>query len=139
METFQLLEHPSDIGLEARASSLEGLFTIAARGMFSIMLGEYEIEKINDIRIKLVARDAEQLLVRWLSELLFYFETKKYIFTNADFAVCSQTALDAVVSVAELRNIPNEVCVQIKAVTYHQLFVQKSEDGIWRTKIFFDV
>ncbi|MBP8976761.1 MAG: archease, partial [Bacteroidetes bacterium] len=45
VEPFVVLEHPADIGIEAQGTTVEELFSNAARGMFTIMLGAYGTEK----------------------------------------------------------------------------------------------
>jgi len=138
VEPFVVLEHPADIGIEAQGATVKELFSNAARGMFTIMLGAYGTEKCLSFTVERKGRDRENLLVLWLNELLFLFETKAFVFTDASFDELSESYLRATVYGEEYKNDKHEVQVEIKAITYHHLKIEE-KDKILRAQIYFDI
>ncbi len=130
---FREIEHTADWSLEAWAPDLPGLLEQAARGMYSLEgvkpAGSPPIERLMEIQ----ADDAESLLVRFLSELLYLEEQEEL--------VCDQfeLVLNGYHLSARLRGAPSvSRDKEIKAVTYHNLQVIESPQGL-SARIVFDV
>ncbi|MCX7984383.1 MAG: archease [Bacteroidetes bacterium] len=139
MEYIRVLEHPSDIGIEVHGLTLEELFRNAAYGMYCIMFGgPYESNREYVIQVSLKSTDPERLLVQWLNELLYYFETSGFIFIDASFEELSGTSLKSRIFGAPLLHANLEVCVGIKAVTYHRLLLERRNE-LWYAQVYFDV
>src|SRR3972149_6472878 len=82
---FETFEHTADIGLRVTARALETLFTEAARGFFALLVENPDaIRPVNQIEIALSAEDHESLFVDWLRELLYRFDTERFL--GAGFA-----------------------------------------------------
>ena len=71
MKTYELIDHTADIGLKAYGKTLSEAYENAAKGMFDIITDSSEIESVGQYDIRLEAPDLGQLLVDFLSELLF--------------------------------------------------------------------
>lgn len=130
---YRELEHTADWALEVWAPDLSTLFVQAARGMYSMM--ETSLEPMPRLfrEISLSDVDAESLLVRFLSELLYMGEADHVGFDRFEVMV-DGASLRAVVEGARLAEQRKE----IKAVTYHNLQVCCSGQGCIVT-IVFDV
>ena len=132
---FEEVEHTADRALRIFGINLKELMISAAQGMTQLMVGEAskistEIEK----SIKLQAIDAESLLVEWLSELAYWAETEMLIFNKFRITDVSATRLQATV----LGGKAAELEKHIKAVTYHNLEIIQTPQGLEVT-IVFDV
>ena len=68
---YELIDHTADIAIKAYGKSLSEAFENAAKAMFDIITDSSEIESVGQYDVELEAPDLEQLLVDWLSELLF--------------------------------------------------------------------
>ena len=79
--------------------------------------------------------DPESLMVDWLGELLYLYETTDRVIAAAEVTDWSPTHLTARV---ELRPSSAAPAMHIKAVTYHQLQVTEEEDG-WMAQVYFDI
>src|SRR6516165_5143798 len=75
--TFELLEHPADIGFRARGATLEELFASCACALVSIILDPSAIRPIESIAIPGVGEELESLLVNWLNEVLYYVDGRR--------------------------------------------------------------
>lgn len=84
-------------------------------------------------RLELAAPDREALLVAWLREVLFLFQTRAFQYVDAHFEVLSDTRL-----VARLDGTAAEPVMELKGVTYHALAVRREDDG-WLARVVFDV
>lgn len=132
---FEEIEHTADKALRIFGSSLQELLINAAQGMTSLMMPEVskvstEVEKF----IELETIDAESLLVEWLSELAFWAETEMLVFTQFDIQILTATHLQASIHGGKVSKLEKH----IKAVTYHNLKILKTSQGLEAT-IVFDV
>jgi SHS2 domain-containing protein len=143
MRKFEISDRhtTADIGLEIEGTSLAELFQAAAEGMFAIILGRPGLHEITTTReILLRTSSGEQLLVDWLSELIYLFDAEglvplDYHLTVAEepeYAVCSRVDFrryDAVTESAEH---------EIKAVTYYRLQLTRA-GGAYHCHVVFDI
>ncbi|HEX9017892.1 MAG TPA: archease [Anaerolineaceae bacterium] len=130
---FIEIEHTADWALKITAADLPELFTLAARGMYWLMhLSLVDAPRITR-SLDLDGVDNEALLVTFLSELLYLNESEGLAFD--DFELSFQAAhLRAVLHGAPAAGQKKE----IKAVTYHNLAIRPTENGLEAT-IVFDV
>ena len=130
---FEEIEHTADWALRVRGQDLPELLTNAARGMVSLVVSESaaiptDVEQHLDIE----AIDAEGLLVDWLSELAYWAEAELLIFHQFDLQNVTPTSLEATVRGGHAPELKK----QIKAVTYHNLEIVETENGLEATVVF---
>ena len=131
---FQEKSHTADWEIEAWAVDMEGLFKQTAEGMASLSGLEIGGATNEELRyIELTARDEETLLVRFLSELLYWVENENVGFKVRRIAF-HRRHLRAEIEVGPILKIDKI----IKAVTWHDLVIRKSE-GVFSVSIVFDV
>jgi SHS2 domain-containing protein len=128
--------HTADWELEVWAPDLPGLLEQAACGMYA--LSGTRIEGKRALReVELQAADAESLLVRFLSEVLWLGQQDGLAFDTFDMQVTGETeglSLHARLEGAAIVHLDKE----IKAVTYHNLAVRQAA-GRLEVNIVFDV
>jgi len=130
---FREIPHTADWALEIWAPNLASLFTQAALGMYWLMQTVLQEEPRQEQVIELEAADVESLLVAFLSELLYLGEIEGLAFDRFDIAISTEK-MRAVIQGAPAAEQKKE----IKAVTYHNLAVQRSGAG-YRVTVVFDV
>ena len=86
-------------------------------------------------KIKIKSIDFPSLLVDFLSETLYYCETKKLVFEKIEFQKFTNTEIEAKLIGKPLKRIG----VHIKGVTYHDLDIYQEKDGTWQATILFDI
>lgn len=138
MKTYELIDHTADIGVKAYGKNLAECFENAAKAMFDIITDKSEIENIGQYNIALDAPDLEQLLVDWLSELLFLNSANNLVFgffkVNLDEKNKSLTAT----VFGEKYNISkHKIGAEIKAVTYHILEIRDKKP--YHVQVLFDI
>jgi len=138
MKEYEFIDHTADIGLKANGRSLSEAFAHAAKGMFDIITDSSKIEGKKDYQIDLSADDLEQLLVDWLSELLFLQGSENIVFGDFQlFLDEKQCRLSATVSGEEFDTDKHSIGMEIKAVTYHMLEVHQGKPCY--VKVLFDI
>lgn len=130
---FEELQHTADWALRVWAPNRVELFRQAAIGMNSLMGLKLQDETVCEVELDLAAEDDESLLVCFLNEILFYLEIERIGFE--DFPL----KLNGNRLIAELWGRPiRSIEKPIKAVTFHNLVVQRGEDGL-EARLVFDV
>ena len=133
--TFEEVEHTADRALKIFGSDLRALLINAARGMNSLMVKEPAASlKTHEktVAVELEAMDAEELLVEWLNELAFWAEMEMLVFDRFDLHEVTPTYLNASISGSKAQQLEKH----IKAVTYHNLEIIRTAEGLSATVVF---
>ena len=132
---FEEIEHTADHALKINGRDLKELFISAAEGMTSLMVADvFGVSEDITKTIKLEAIDTESLLVEWLSELAFWAEDEMLIFKTIRIHNITDHQLDASAKGGRVAAVEKH----IKAVTYHNLNIVKTHQGL-EVIITFDV
>ena len=130
---FEEIEHTADRALRIYGSDLRELLLNAACGMNSLLDTEYNAcSRQEEKSVELEAIDAESLLVEWLSELAYWAETEMLVFHKFDLHSLSPTHVKATIHGSRATKLENH----IKAVTYHNLEIIQSDEGLTATVVF---
>ncbi|MSP11593.1 MAG: bifunctional riboflavin kinase/FAD synthetase [Chloroflexi bacterium] len=165
---FQEIAHTADVGLLVKGRYLAELFANAATGMAWLMFGPvpssaaWKDSAEMTERIELQSPDGESLLVDWLSELLYRFDTTGEVWREASVLYTSpydpseetdcrlrarvrfslfpipdpvEVGPTTNISLIETRETTRKI---IKAVTFHNLRIMETSEGL-ETTIIFDV
>jgi SHS2 domain-containing protein len=130
---YREIEHTADWELEVWAPDMGKLLVQAARGMYALAGVRLEQSTIGQRELELQAEDSESLLVIFLGELLHFIEQDNLAFDEF------QIELDGYALHAHLRGSQvQKFDKEIKAVTYHNLQVRPTRQGL-QVNIVFDV
>ncbi|HEY4644253.1 MAG TPA: archease [Bacteroidota bacterium] len=135
---YSILEHPADLGIEARGRSLREAFEEAAVALTSIIVDIDSVSVKVDRDLTVDAGDIESLLVRWLSELLYLYDGEGFLCKEATVRQFSPTRLDATIRGEPLSEGKHRMRTDVKAVTYHQLLVREDENGGY-VRVYLDI
>jgi SHS2 domain-containing protein len=131
---YRVLEHTADIGIEATAPDMPALFSEAVRATAAVILDADPPAGEEGEAVAVEADDVGSLLAELLSEALWRFESAGLLPVAADLEVSETTAA------GRFRLLADVVVggPAIKAVTYHQLSVERAGEE-WRARVYFDV
>jgi len=143
MKPYEIIDHTADVGLKANGATLKELFENAAKGMFEIIggAGLVKAERLKlkrEIRIKKEVEALEELLVDWLSELLYIFNRDKVLFSAFEISELNNDGLSGKASGIKTDSTDTRLQTEIKAVTFHNLKIEENKNGFSST-IIFDV
>lgn len=131
---FEEVEHTADIAIRVWGADLAELFANAAYGMASQLADIEDVDLTTRETIDLQAQDVEMLLVDWLSELLYLGEREDVVFVDFELSKVTPHRLQALARGGPI----DERYVHIKAVTFSQLDIVKTDQG-YETIVVFDV
>lgn len=135
------IDHTADIGLDLRAPTLEELLVEAARGFCDSITDLQAVRASEERTFELTATDHEELLICWLEELHFAFESDHFLPSRVEVELDGsgeRIRLHASVHGEPYDPDRHPLKVAIKAVTYHQLQVVETDDD-WQARVIFDI
>ena len=138
MKRYEQFPHTADIGVRVYGSSLAELFENAAFAMFDV-IADLEGMKGDTVEsFSLEAQNYEELLVAWLDELLYNFYTKSLIFFKFEVKELGEHRIKARAFGRPIGANRNRLKTEIKAATYSDLKIKKTDEG-YEVEIIFDV
>ena len=140
MKIFDIIDISGDVGIRAFGKSIEEVFKNSAIGMYSLITDLEGVKADKNISISVESNSLEGLLVSWLNELVFQFDTYNSIGKDITISAFSiqPSALKAEIRGEEFDTERHERKLLIKAATYHRLKVEKAGD-VWQADIIFDI
>jgi SHS2 domain-containing protein len=153
MNCFRLLEHTADMGIAAQGDTLVALYVQAALGLRQILTACTDIRPEVECLVEVRGEDREELMVNWLSELLFLLESKRLL--PAAFEIDNIELDTGEIETGEMNSLgdcrlrarvfgetfdPERHYLdrEIKAVTYHRIEVEPTATG-WRAQVYVDL
>jgi SHS2 domain-containing protein len=123
-EKFRFLDHTSDAKFQAYGRTLEEAFGNAALATVSLMWDPAEVEQTLDHPVVVQGRDLEQLLVQFLGEIIYLFETRAFLVAAVDRLTVEKTddgfRLRAIFR-GDDRPARYAVFGEVKAITYNEM------------------
>jgi SHS2 domain-containing protein len=127
-ERFRFLDHTADAKFQAFGRTLEEAFSSAVLATVSLMWEPERVEKRLDHPVSVRGRDLEQLLVQFLGEVIYLWETQAFLTAAAENIVVESSA-DGYRLSAFFRgdNRPEKYAVfgEVKAVTYSEMKIER--------------
>ena len=135
---FRILEHPADLGIEAWGTDLAEVFRQSALALTSIIVDPGSVTAREPRALKIQGSDAENLLVRWLSEILYLCDGEDFLLSDIEIQSIDGCSIDAMLMGEQVNMEAHRFRIDVKAVTYHQLKVV-GEAGNWFATVFLDI
>jgi SHS2 domain-containing protein len=140
--TYRFIDHASDIAVEVNGTSLEELFSASAKAWKEVTVGKSLVSLKDGNQINLEQPTSEELLVSFLDELNYLFQTKKWVTGSVEAIWISEEekiwTLSAKLKGEPFTSAKHKTASEIKAITFHQVNIKKS--GIYfQTRILFGI
>jgi len=135
---YRLLEHPADVGIEAFGHSLKETFEYAALGLTSIIVDPASVDPSEQRFVSLKGTDPENLLVRWLSEIIYLYDGEDFLLSDVNIRRLAHGELEATLSGEKVTEGKHKLKMDVKAITYHQLKVDETPEGVL-LRVFLDI
>lgn len=135
---YETFDHTADLGLRARAASLDALFIDMAFALTASLVEDVRtVRPLQQVEIQVVGDDRELLLFDWLKELLYRFDTEHLLFCRYTVRITSP-GLTATAWGEPLDRDRHPLGHEVKAITYHGLRVEPTPDG-WLAEVIVDI
>ena len=144
MSGFRYLDHMTDAIIEAYGDSLEKAFEYSAKGLVNTMFEIENVEPSIKKEIHAEGHDIESLLFDWLDKVMLVLLTENLILSEFQIKSIVQDIrnnhfeFDAVARGERIDMNKHEYKVEIKAVTYHEMEIRKT-DGKFIVKFLLDL
>jgi len=140
MERYRILPHTADAKFEAFGRTLEEAFGNAALALASLMWDWAAVTPSLSRLVRIRGRDHEQLLVKFLGEVLYLFETQGFLLAGVSGLSIRKSDKGTDLK-AELRgdDLSHGYAFHagVKAITYNEMSISR-DDGV-RLQVVVDV
>lgn len=134
---YEYLEHTADLKFRSYGSSLSECLENAAKAMYNAML-ELSCVELNELfEFELDVSGLESLVHDTLSELLYQTSVEHVLYSKFEFTVSEEEGKYAI-KARTWGNKTGRIDKEVKAVTWHDLVVEKKPDGGWVIEVVCD-
>ena len=141
MERYEILPHIADGKFRAFGATREEAFGNAALATASLMWDWWAIKTLRSLPVAVEGRDLEQLLYKFLEEILYLFETKNFLLGTVEDLIIEGGEdgfrLNAVLWGDEAGG-RYEIFGAVKAVTYNEMKIEHDRGG-WSVQVVVDM
>jgi SHS2 domain-containing protein len=135
---YETIDHTADMAIRVHGDSRENLFENAGYALFDSLV---ELSGVHDRiqeKISVTGTDLPELMVNWLNQLLFLWETRFLLLRRFSMETMGEQDLTAWGWGETYDSNRHEILTDIKAATYHNLTIQEKE-GLWTAEIVLDL
>jgi SHS2 domain-containing protein len=136
--SWEHFDHQADIGIRGIGCSPAAAFEEAAMALTAVITDPALVSPSRVVPISCESDDREQLLVDWLSAIVFEMATRKMLFSRFEVEI-EKGLLRANVWGEQVRTEKHHPAVEVKAVTYFDLSVREEQPGKWVAQCVVDV
>jgi SHS2 domain-containing protein len=128
-QKFRYLDHTSDAKFQAFGRTMEEAFGNAALATASLMWDAETIAKRVRYPIRIQGKDLEQLLLHFLGEIIYLFDTKMFLLGSAEeikIEKKSEGYLLETVFLGDNNSNTYNIFGEVKAITYNEMKIEKN-------------
>ncbi len=128
---YRFLDHTADAKFQAFGRTLEEAFSNAALATASLMWDVEAMSKKVKRRVRVEGRDLEQLLLHFLEEIIYAFETQSFLLASVEEVKIEAGpgggfSLEAVF-VGDNEPSKHKFHGEVKAVTYNEMKIEQND------------
>jgi len=148
--SVEQFSHTADVGVIARGKDVEHLFALCCDGLIEVIAGRKPemvlgvaekcglVPKRTTVNVK--GRDIESLLVTYLTEVLYLLETENLLVFSSSVSLTGDgMGLRADFDCLDYDKEKLGYITEVKAVTYHMIWVGECSCGGWGARVIFDL
>ncbi|MEB3759586.1 MAG: archease [Desulfurococcales archaeon] len=139
---YEHKEHTADVLIESIGRTLEEAFEQAAIAVYEVITDTSKVYPTTRVDIDIEGDDLENLLYRWIEELLIYTDSEGLVFSR--FTVCRIEEANGKYRITssawgeQFNPEKHEERTIVKAMTYAQMKIER-EDRCWRLQFVVDI
>lgn len=140
---FVYLDHTADAKFRAFGRDIEEAFVNAALATANLMWDYEEIEPKVEHTVEVVGRDLEQLVFKFLTEILYLLEAKAFLLGAVEnLSIFQEDSGEYRLNVRFLGDTHSEkysVHGEVKAITYSDMKIEKDDHVPWTLQVVVDM
>lgn len=132
---YKFIDHTADIAFEVYGNNLKELFENATMAFYDAFV---QIDRIADdktVEVKVEAESVDNLLFKWLNELLYLFDTEFFAGKSCEINL-SQNRAEGKIAGGRIK--PEIIKLEPKAITLHNFKVEE-RNGKWYAFVVVDI
>lgn len=137
---YEYLDHTADAEFIAYGATLDEAFVNAARATFALIVDPGRVKPAVSREVHLTSESLDYLLYDWIAELLYVEEVDRLVFSRFEVRIAGREGgyvLDGR-AWGEKISPEHEISLHIKAVTYHDLRVEK-KNSKYEVQVLLDI
>jgi protein archease len=138
VKKYEQTDHTADIGLKIFGNSLLDLFANAGYALCDSLTDISKVIPATKQTFCLQRDSTEELLVEWMGDLLYTFETEGLLFNRFNIISINKNSLSAEAEGEFFNSALHTIKNGVKAVTYHKLKIEE-KNGLWLAEVVLDV
>lgn len=138
MRKFEFVDHTGDLGIRVFGKNLSDLFRHAAEALFHVITDPETILPKETRKIVVAGHGPEELLISWLNEFIYLFDTRGLLFREFEFTFLNEKSLEALVRGEPYDENRHPIKRTVKSATYHQLQIRREKGG-WEAQVILDL
>lgn len=130
MDRYIILDHTADGKFMAFGKTMEEAFSNSALAVASLMWDWEKIEKTVTSRVEMLGSDLEQLLVKFLGEILYLLDTENFILGSVEGLTVEKKAEGFELKASFLGDRGThkyEIFGSVKAITYNEMKIRQND------------
>ena len=135
---FEFIDHTGDIGMRMFGRDREAVFEQAAKALFHVITDLDTIQPEENREIALEADGWEPLLITWLNEFIYLFDTQGMLFRDFQISSLNGHRIEALAGGEAYARDRHPIKTTVKGATYHQLRIFQ-QGGIWVGEVILDI
>ncbi|HIH23715.1 TPA: archease [Candidatus Woesearchaeota archaeon] len=139
MQPYELLDHTADAKFRAFGLTKEEAFANALRGMVAIVTPPEALGTEAVFHISVRAGRLESLLFDFIDEILFLYDTEKFLPSIAEALTIVERDGKFVLDATLRGECPTKISGNLKAVTYSDMICAEQPDGTWLVQVVIDI
>jgi SHS2 domain-containing protein len=138
VKKYEQTDHTADLGLKIFGNSLLDLFENAAYALCDILTDISKVSPVTKQTFYFQRDTTEELLVEWMGDLLYIFETEGLLFSRFNIRLSNKNSLSAEAEGEFFNSAIHTIKNEVKAVTYHKLKIEE-KNGLWQAEVVLDI
>lgn len=132
---YRFLEHSTDALVEVRAPTITAALADAAYSAIDIMLDRDKVSRIEKRAVSVTSSTSHEMLYLWLEEIIYQVVTEGFAIRSMEVSYTPNNGMHTIrASLAgeSLDPIAHRFGVEIKAPTYHRMYISESPEVVLR-------
>jgi SHS2 domain-containing protein len=138
MLSYKLLNHTADIGIEVWGKTKKDALANTVEAMFDLIADSKDVSVVQKKQITIGGADTADMLINLLREALYLFYADAWLCKKCEILELNKQKIVARFSGEPYDAKKHQLKMEIKAVTYHTLKIERVDKG-WRARVIFDV
>ena len=135
---YRITTHHTELAVRITGSSQAELFANSAFALFDVMTDVAAIDVKESIPLEVEGSDRDDLMVNWMRELLYLYQSNGYILKEFKISQVKDTIVKAEVSGEKIDPDRHEIKQEIASVAAHKSRMEKTGNQ-WIAQVIFEL